>query len=77
MRYCCRGRLWSLNSSFYGYFICFYLFLSVSGKGKLKFVRNGVEPSVPLCEEYLRHQLDVLNSTSASAVSITLIGIGR
>jgi hypothetical protein len=54
--------------------------------GKLKFVRNGVEPTVPLCEQFLRRQLDALNSGGSGAagesgeqrshVTITLIGIG-
>jgi hypothetical protein len=50
-------------------------------------VRNGVEPTVPLCEQFLRRQLDALNSGGSGAagaggeqrghVTITLIGIGE
>jgi hypothetical protein len=49
-------------------------------------VRNGVEPTVPLCEQFLRRELDALNSVGSGAsgsvgeqrghVTITLIGIG-
>jgi hypothetical protein len=55
-------------------------------KGKLKFVRNGVEPTVPLCEQFLRRELDALNTVGSGVagdsggqrghVTITLIGIG-
>lgn len=40
-------------------------------------MRNGVEPSVPLCEQFLRQQLDALNAEGAHRVSITLLGIGE
>jgi hypothetical protein len=50
-------------------------------------VRNGVEPTVPLCEQFLRRELDALNNVGSDAagtggeqrghVTITLIGIGE
>jgi hypothetical protein len=57
-----------------------YTATAAATKGKLKFTRNGVEPSVPLCERFLRRQLDSLNASAdagAGRVSITLIGIGK
>jgi hypothetical protein len=67
--------------------LCLLCASIAADKGKLKFVRNGVEPTIPLCEQFLRRQLDALNSVGSGAsgsvgeqrghVTITLIGIGK
>lgn len=61
-------------------------------KNNFKFVRTGLEPTVPLCEQFLRKEMDALNGkmsdhgddmihTSAPAqtarLTITLVGIGE
>lgn len=67
-----------LLSSHYILVCCYF-----TDKGRLKFERNGAQPSVALCEQYLRRQLENLNGQSGDSdgagvqVSITLIGIGE